>query len=463
MPNLDCTILIADDDHNIQMDLADLLKPTGAKLLFAATAQETLKKVEEEHPSVVLLDIKFPDCNDLTVLKKIKQSSRSEVLIISSQTADVGMIVDAIKSGANDYIPKPFIPEELYNRIEKAVRMTQLIERQEDLLRQLQEASGVDRLIGKSPAMQQVRESIRRFADADGCVLIRGESGTGKELAARALHVLSRRRANPFIAINCAAIPETLLESILFGHRRGSFTGAIETTKGKFEAVGEGTLFLDEIGDMPSAQQAALLRVLEYRMFTPIGETKERECKARFVFATNRDLKDLVRRGSFREELFYRINVATILLPPLRTRLGDIPDLVEHYSIKLATEMGKPVLQVNSTVLELFQSYDWPGNVRELRNVLESSAMTLDRGTSEITFTDLPADMQAIQHESTTPQRRQDREELIRALQQTRGNYTHTARLLGVHRNTVRARIRLYGIENSPEGDQGESKDDCSP
>jgi two-component system response regulator AtoC len=305
--------------------------------------------------------------------------------------------------------------------------------------------------------MRQVRESIRKFQDWDGSVLILGESGTGKELVARALHIQGRRRAKPFAAINCASVPETLMESMFFGHRRGSFTGAFETSVGKFEAVGEGTIFLDEIGDMPLKQQASLLRVLEYRRFTPIGETKERECRARFVFATNRNLLECVRAGTFREDLFYRINVANVNLPPLRARLDDLSDLVTYYCSKIATELGKPSLRLSEEALSLFQTYDWPGNVRELRNILESSAIGLERNVAEITVADLPAELQAAEIGCTTPEIRHEREELIRALQRSGGNQTHAARILGVHRNTVRARMRQYGLEEAQKTEGGAS------
>ena len=459
MHKLSCTILIADDDANIRGDLEDLLKDSGARLLMAETAEQTKRVVDEERPAIVLLDIKFPDCNDLTVLKYIKKAHpRIEVLIISSQTTDVAMIVDAIKSGANDYVPKPFIPEELFNRIEKAKRIAELVSEQEELVKRLLEESGVNRLVGNSPAMQQVRESIQKFQDWDGSVVILGESGTGKELVARALHIQSRRRAKPFIAINCAAVPEALMESIFFGHRRGSFTGAIETSVGKFESAGEGTIFLDEIGDMPLPQQASLLRVLEYRRFTPLGETKERECRARFVFATNRNLIECVRAGSFREDLFYRINVARVNLPPLRSRLEDLTELSTYYCAKIAGELGKPAFRVSDEVLGIFRNYDWPGNVRELRNILESSAIGLDRNVSEISAADLPADLQSTDLAVATPEVRHEREELIRALQRSGGNQTHAARILKVHRNTIRARMRQYGLDGLQKSEGEQSK-----
>jgi transcriptional regulator with PAS, ATPase and Fis domain len=260
---------------------------------------------------------------------------------------------------------------------------------------------------------------------------------------------LWRRKVQPFVPVNCASIPDSLVESVFFGHRRGAFTGAIESSKGKFEAAGKGTVFLDEIGDMPMAQQASLLRVLEYRKFTPVGESVERECRARFVLATNRDLRELIRSGDFREDLFYRINVASVTMPPLRTRIDDIPQLVEHFVNRLTAEMGRPALEVEPEVIQLFQSYDWPGNIRELRNVLEASIMLYESGAQRLTVKHLPMELLAVRSEegqSWTQKERQEREALIRALSQAAGNQTQAAKILGCHRNTIRAWIRFYGV-----------------
>lgn len=454
--NPTATILIADDDEYIREDLTHVLRDAGYKLVTASTAAGAWKCVLDEQPNLVLLDLKFPDCDDLSLLKKIKDNAKdTEVIIVSSQTGNLSVVVQAIKLGAFDYIAKPFVPEELINRVDKALALQSLKQSHEYFLNQLQERDGIDKLIGKSAVMQQVRDNIQKLSDSDLCVLIRGETGTGKELAARALHCLGKRRSNPFIAINCASIPETLVESVFFGHKRGAFTGAVESVKGKFEAAANGTIFLDEIGDMPLMQQTSLLRVLEYRRYSPVGSSEEKECRARFVLATNRDLRDLIRKGLFREDLFYRINVASISMPPLRSRLEDIESLVEYYCKRFAAESGRNAIEVEPEVLNLLQQYDWPGNIRELRHVLEGSIMLADPDKNNLSLKELPPEILALQIKSTvtdtvlSARQRDERTKLIRALQESGGNQTQAAKLLGCHRNSVRAWIRFYGIAES--------------
>ncbi|HYG78292.1 MAG TPA: sigma-54 dependent transcriptional regulator [Planctomycetota bacterium] len=451
MTQRSCTLVIADDDKYIRDDLADLLKDSGHRLHFSATAAETWNCIEREKPDLVLLDLKFPDLNDLSLLQRIRSSfPATQVIVVTSQSGDISQVVAAIKLGAFDFVAKPFVGDELLNRIDKALSLQQLSRSQQYLLEQIEERSGLGQLVGKSTAMQQVTDQLRRLAEADGCVLIRGETGTGKEIAARALHQLSRRRGEPFVVVNCAAIPDTLIESVLFGHKRGAFTGAIESSKGKFEAAEGGTLFLDEIGDMPLAQQTSLLRVLEYRTFTPVGETRERECRARFVLATHRDLRESVREGTFREDLYYRIHVASLMMPPLRSRTEDIPELVKHYLTRLSAEMGRGTIRVSADVLQLLQQYDWPGNVRELKYVLEGAIMLLERNREELTVKDLPPELLAaripLEGGALTAGDRREKEELLRVLRQCQGNQSQAAKLLGCHRNTVRAKIRYFGI-----------------
>ena len=454
MPESPSTILIADDDPYVRDDLADLLSGEEKyRLLFAATGKETWKQAEAEDPDLVLLDLRFPDVQDLSLLKKIKtELPQTEIIIVSSQASSVPQIVEAIKWGAYDFVPKPFVREELLNRVEKALSLRRLRRSQDALLRELQKRNGLSCLIGSSSSMEYVRTTIRKLADLEGCVLIQGDTGTGKELAARALHYISRRRAHPFVVINCAAIPESLIESVFFGHRKGAFTSATEHAKGKFEAAEEGTIFLDEIGDMPIAQQTSLLRVLEYRKFTPVGEHRERECRARFVLATNRDLREEVKRGRFREDLYYRIKVATLEMPPLVARPEDLLDLVNYYVQVLTAEMGRLPPLVHADVLKVFRKYDWPGNVRELKNILEGALMLLDPRQEEISLCDLPPEILATNpdpesaHSLLPPEEQRERRAIIRAIRQSGGNQTQAARLLGCHRNTIRSRIRYLGI-----------------
>lgn len=379
--------------------------------------------------------------------------------MLTAQVDNLAMVVEAIKLGAYDYVPKPYNESELLNRIEKALTARKLRQSQGRLLQEIKAGYRREALIGDSPSMKQVRETIRRLADFEGCVLIRGDSGTGKELVARALHYESRRAASPFVAVNCAAIPDALAESILFGHRKGSFTGAFNSGPGQFEAAEDGTIFLDEIGDMPIRQQAALLRVLEYRTYTPIGEIREKECRARFIFATNRDLLSCVREGSFREDLYHRIHVSTILMPTLRSRPEDVPQLVAYYTQRLCAELGRPPLLVNQEALQLLAKYSWPGNVRELRNVLEASIMLMDKVETEMSKHDLPAEFMESSEsagEELNPRDRREKQEIVEALKRHGGNQTKAAHELGYHRNTIRTKIRYLGISTPSKSDDAE-------
>ena len=450
------TILVADDDVLIRDDIAEILKDEGREIIFSATAAETWRVITTQNLDLVLLDLKFPDLNDLSLLRKIKQQySAVEVIIISSQSENIPQVVEAIKIGAFDFVPKPFEAVELRNRVEKALDRVAMCRSQQFLLKDLKEKSGVDSMIGDSPPMRKIMESLARLAPLDGSVLVQGESGTGKELAARALHFPGKRKFNPFVSINCAAIPDMLVESVLFGHKKGAFTGAHESVVGRLEAANDGTVFLDEIGDMPIPQQASLLRVLEYKKFIPVGETKERHCRARFVFATNRDLRDSVRTGTFREDLFYRINVATVSMPPLRTRTEDIPVLANYYCTRLSAEMGRKPISISKKALDLFCKYDWPGNVRELKNVIEAAVMMGDPSATSIVPEDLSADLLALgndpQNLELTASDLREKRSLLQALRETCGNQTDAAKMLGWHRNTVRNRMKVFGIVTDME------------
>ena len=444
------TVLVADDEKYIRDDLRELLEHAGIACVFADTAKATMQVVTEARPDLILLDLRFPDCTDLSLLQRIRsEAPETDVILLTGETTDLSRVVAAIKLGASDYVAKPFNAEELLNRVHKTLELRCLRRSQTHLLTELGAQNGLERLIGTSSDMRAAVDTIRKLADAEGCVLLRGESGTGKELAARALHYGSKRRSSPFISVNCAAIPETLLSSELFGHRRGAFTGAVENVRGKFELAEDGTIFLDEIGDMPLTQQTSLLRVLEYRKFTPLGEAKERDCAARFVFATNRDLRKRVSDGLFREDLFFRINIAAVLLPSLKSRPGDIPVLVDFFNTKLSADMGRKPLRIHPDTLNLLQNHDWPGNVRELKHVLEGAMMLLDPHQDELLPRNLPAEIVAARTagSATAPtSETAEKEELVRVLRQCNGNQTEAARVLGVHRNTVRTRIRYYGL-----------------
>jgi len=357
-------------------------------------------------------------------------------------------VVSAIKLGAFDYVPKPFTGEELKNRIEKALSLQRLFRTQEHLLREIEQRAGLDLLIGNSDAMQHVVGMIRKLAAVDGSVFIQGRSGTGKELVARAIHHLSRRKSSPFVAINCGGIPANLFDSVMFGHKRGAFTGAFENARGKFDFAEDGTIFLDEIGDMPLEQQVSLLRVLEYRTFTPVGETKERETRARFMFATNRDLRELVKEGAFREDLFFRINVAPIMLPALKDRMEDLPALANHCVSRLSAEMGRPCVAIDPQAMELLQQHDWPGNVRELKNVLEGALMLLDPRSDRLGVPDLPRELAVVPKDGSELSELEavERDQIVSALKRANGNKSKASEMLGIHRNTIAQRMRYFGI-----------------
>ncbi|GMV81166.1 MAG: sigma-54-dependent Fis family transcriptional regulator [Planctomycetota bacterium] len=464
MPKPSSTILVADDDDFIRDDLGDLLgKNPEYNVLYSRTAKETWETLSTQPVNLVLLDLKFPDAQDLALLRRIRQERPdAEIIVLSSQTENVTQIVEAIKWGAYDFVAKPFSPMELANRIAKALQLQRLKSAHELLVHELSDRNSVSSLIGPSASMNAVRKTISRVADLEGCVLVEGASGTGKELVARAIHFEGKRRDQPFIVVNCAAIPDSLVESTLFGHRKGAFTGAFENARGKFEAAGTGTLFLDEIGEMPLAQQAALLRVLEYKTYNRVGETQERECTARILLATNRDLREEVRCGRFREDLYYRIRVATIEIPPLSSRAEDIPYLVAHYCERLSSEMGRSSVVPSDEVLQLFKTYDWPGNVRELKNLLEGIIMLLDPRQTVIEESAIPLDLLACGAEpdaaDLSPQEKAQKRELIKALRLSNGNHSRAAKILKCHRNTVRTRIKSFGLSRFSIDDADEDQ-----
>jgi DNA-binding NtrC family response regulator len=442
------SILLADDDEYVLEILTEVAKDLCGEISLARSAKEAIDHTIRKAPDVVVLDICFPDCQDLSLLNLIKKESPSTEVIVLSAVKSVPLVVESIKLGAFDFVQKPFIREELQNRISKALTLQQLRKSQDCLIKQIEEDHGT--LIGQSQAVRDARRMIAKLSNSESTVLIQGESGTGKELAARALHMLSPRRSSPFVVLNSASIPQSLTESVLFGHRRGAFTGATETMKGSFETVGDGTLFLDEIGDMPTAQQTSLLRVLEDRRFRPVGETAEKECRGRFVTATNRDLRRRVEQNMFREDLFYRLSVATIFMAPLRDRLEDIPLLVAYLCQCLTSRMGRPPMAVDPAVLKLFEKYSWPGNVRELKNVLETAIILCEPRQEMITLTDISPHIGP--HEKGPRNRplskldNNQRDEIIRTLHQCNGNQLQCAKLLGMHRNTLRNKIRALGI-----------------
>jgi DNA-binding NtrC family response regulator len=360
-------VLLIDDEARVRTSLKMVLEP-NYEILQAADAQEGLDTFRKEGPDLVLLDVILPGTDGLAVLEILRSESRMTPVIMLTGTKSVKTAVDAMKLGAADYLSKPFDVEELRIIVDRALS-SQALEREVKQLRaQVVQRYAFHNLIGKSHGMQEIYAKIEQVADSRTTVLITGESGTGKELVAKALHYNSGRRERPFIALNCAALPETLIESELFGHEKGSFTDATARRVGQFELANTGTLFLDEIGDLSAMTQVKLLRVLQEREFTRIGGVQSIKVDVRIVAATNRNLEDMVRKGQFREDLYYRINVISLFLPPLRERDEDIPLLAKHFLAKRVEEEKRPHIEFGKEALEVLTRYPWPGNVREMEN-----------------------------------------------------------------------------------------------
>ena len=450
------TILIVDDEAGIAESLKIALKP-AYRFLWAANGDEALKLFHRNQIHLILLDIVLPGQDGLELLKRFREVEPSLPIIMLTATRTVKTAVDAMKIGATDYLNKPFSVEELRLTIDKAIAAYEL-EREVHYLRsEVNKKYNFDNLVGKSRAMREVFLKIEQVADTKTTVLITGESGTGKEMVARALHYNSARRDKPFVALNCASIPDSLIESELFGHEKGAFTNASSRKLGQFEAANSGTLFLDEIAELSPATQAKLLRVLQSKEFVRVGGTQTIEVDVRLVTATNKDLEDAIRRKQFREDLYYRINVLPIHLPPLRDRKEDIPPLALHFLTKKANDDKRPPKSLNKDALIYLMRYDWPGNVRELENVIEQ-AVTLS-GSSTIGPGDLPMQVQIRRRTNTLKDkavggqvslsdavRSFEREIIESALRKANYIQTRTARLLGITRRVLKYKMDALGI-----------------
>jgi len=369
------TILVVDDEPNYLIVLSELLKDEGFEVLTAQTGEEGFKVVEETDLDIVLTDMRMPGMDGLALLEAIKNYNSDLPVIMITAFGEVEKAVVAMKAGAYNYLAKPFNNEELLLNIRKAIEHYSLLRENLRLRGEARVRYGFASIIGKNARMQEIYQLIEKVAPTTASVLITGESGTGKELVARAIHINSPREKAPFISVNCAALPETLLESELFGHERGAFTGATAMRKGRFELADTGTLFLDEIGDIPLPLQAKLLRVLQERSFERVGGARPINVDVRIITATNRELKDEVDEGRFREDLYYRLNVLQIHLPPLRERADDIPMLTEHFINKFAKMLNKPELRISGDALRYLVGLSWEGNVRELENTIERAAI----------------------------------------------------------------------------------------
>lgn len=368
-------ILIIDDEEVLQDVLSSLLAQEGYDTLSARSGEEGLTLMRREPVDLVLLDLMLPTMSGQEVLRQITQEDPEQIVIVITAYSSVESAIEAMQGGAFHYIPKPFKNEEVLLTIRRGLEQRRLRTENRALKRKLEGSFSMDQIVGKSAEMQQIFELIRRAAPARSNILIRGESGTGKELVAKAIHQHSRRADGPFVIVNSGSMPPDLLESNLFGHVKGAFTGAIANKKGLFEVADGGTLFLDEIGNIPLDTQAKLLRVIQEKEFMPVGSVEVKRSEVRFVAATNAELERAVIDGRLREDLYYRLNVITVELPPLRERAEDIPLLVRHFLKLYAAENDKPVTDVTPAAMELLLDYSWPGNVRELENVIERAVV----------------------------------------------------------------------------------------
>ena len=443
-------VLVVDDEEIVRESLGGWLSQDGHAVETASDGPSAVALLKEGKWAIALVDLKMPGMDGLQVLQEAKRLQPETAVVVMTAYATVDTAVSAIKLGAYDYLMKPFDPEELSLMIQKILSQQRLVHENEVLRKALKREYGFHDVVSKSPAMQQVFELARAAAPSSSTVLILGESGTGKEVLSRAIHEESGRKEGPFVAVSCAALTESLLESELFGHERGAFTGANVRRKGKFEAANGGTLFLDEIGDISPKLQVDLLRVLEERKLQRVGGNDPVEVDVRVIAATHRDLRKLSAEGKFREDLFYRLNVIPIQLPPLRDRKEDIPLLVERFLETLAVELGKRLEGVSADALAALMSHSWPGNVRELRNVLERGAVVAQGSVIQIGDLGLrpggaaPGGKDRVEPPSLDEI---ERRHVVEVLSFTGGNVTQAARILGIDRVTLYNKMRRYQLQ----------------
>jgi DNA-binding NtrC family response regulator len=445
-------LLIVDDEPIVQQSLADWFRSDGYDVDSAGSAKEALRKVAEGRYDIALVDIKMPGMDGLELQSRLAEVAPDLTVIMITAFASVDSAVKALKAGAYDYVTKPFDPDELSHLVRRAVEHRSLRSENIRLKESLEAIAGSPTIIGASPAMRRVLELVGAVSETDATVLIRGESGTGKELVARAIHNQSPRRYNPMVVVNCGALAEGVLESELFGHEKGAFTGAQYRHKGKFEMADGGTIFLDEIGAITQKVQVDLLRVLEDKVVTRVGGQTPISIDFRVIAATNQDLEAMVETGEFREDLFWRINVFTIEIPPLRERSGDIPLLAEHFLGQFCLSMNRRVSTIAPEAIEVLSAYSWPGNVRELENAIERAIVV---GKECVVHSeDLPVRVSGGADREATGGSLADieRTHIQTTLANLDWNISKAAEALGVDRGTLYNKIKKYGLQRPPDG-----------
>lgn len=440
-------ILIVDDETIVRESLGSWFREEGFTVDIAQSGKEALERLTGGTWDIYLLDIKMPGMDGLELQRKIKEINPDATIIIMTAYASVETAVEAMKQGAYDYITKPFDPENLQLMVRNAVERKQLVTENVQLKQNIDEISRFHEIVGSSPAILRVLEQVQMVSQSDTNVLIRGASGTGKELLARAIHAGSPRRYMPIVVVNCGALSEGVLESELFGHEKGAFTGAHYRRKGKLEMADGGSLFLDEIGDISLKTQVDLLRVLEERKISRVGGNTLIPVDFRLIAATNRDLEAMVADGRFREDLYYRLNVFSITIPPLKERREDIAPLAAHFLKKFAHTMNKPVTDFSPEAMNLMTAYEWPGNVRELQNAVERAVLVCK--TKQISPADLP--FHSAQIEELTAGKalsEMERQHIQRVLKETKGNISQAARLLEIDRVTLYNKMKKYDLKD---------------
>jgi two-component system NtrC family response regulator len=455
-------ILVVDDEQNARAALRTILTEEGYDIAEAADGEEGLARLQEWGPDLVLADVRMPRMDGLTLMRKAKEIGSEATFVMMTAFASIETAVEAVKAGAENYLVKPLDVSAVLVFLAKALEKRQLVREAANLRERVRERFRLEGMVGESPELAAVYNVVRQAAPTKATVLILGESGTGKELIAQALHELSPRKEKAFVKVSCAALSETLLESELFGHERGSFTGAVGRKEGRFELADGGTLFLDEIGEISPTVQVKLLRALQTREFERVGGTQTIKVDVRVVAATNRDLAAQAKTGHFREDLFYRLNVVAVTLPPLRNRKGDIPALAAHFIDKYAKNYGKTIDGLAPGTLNALLSHDWPGNVRELENAIERAVVLCKE--SQLTADDLPATLRGPRPTSRDvggliPGATMDeieREAILRTLEIVDGSTSRAAEVLGISVRKIQYRLKEYAGGEPGPADQSE-------